>query len=165
MVQSIIGRCGTRTLTSWMPRWVALTGSFERCEQPTGRSRCSSSLQTQSQIGYPKQIVSPGYEIGPRLRPFHPAIATAPQSAHCLHPPKDFFEPFTNALADPVTDAIDGASIQSRNSNPIFARRVRCHLPFPTPGHEFPLVIGFVRSEGCNLGFVQRSEEHTSELQ
>src|SRR5258706_4222495 len=137
-----------------MPRSVALTGSFDRCEQPTDRPRLSSGLQTQSQIGYPQQIVSPSHEISPRLRPFHSAIATAPKPAHRFHPAKDLFHPFANALTGAVTRPTGRASIQSRSVNPISACRVRRHGPLPTSGHKFLLVIRLVRTEGRNLRFV-----------
>ena len=134
MVKSITGRRSTRIVVRRLPRLAALTGSFVRFEQRTDRARPSSGLQTQSQIGYPQQIVSPGHEIGPGLRPFHPAIATAPQSAHCFHPPKDFFHPFANALAAAVTSTTGRATVQTVNLGSVFARRVRRDFPRPAPG-------------------------------
>src|SRR5436189_145424 len=84
--------------------------------------------------GYQPQIVSPRHEIGPSLRPFHPAIAAAPQPTHRFHPAKDFFHPFANALTGAVTGATGRASVQTLNLGSLFARRVRRDFPLPAPG-------------------------------
>jgi len=114
----------------------------------------SSGLQAQSQVGYPQQIVSSGYEISPSLRPFHPAIAGAPQATYRLHPTKDFFHPFAQPLAGSVTGTTGCPSIQSRYFPSHFARRVRRDFPLAAPGHKFLLVIRFVRTQGANGGAV-----------
>ncbi len=99
-------------------------------------------------------IVGSGYEICPGLRPLHPAIAVRPNHPR-FHPTKDFFHPFTQALADAITGTPGGASIQSRNFLSRFAGRVRRDLPLAAPGHKFLLVIRFVRTQGGNSGGVQ----------
>src|SRR3974377_270687 len=155
MVKSVTDRCGAVIYARRSSHGSAAAGAFAQYEQRTDRPRPSSGLQTQTQVGYPQQIVSSRHEIGPRLRPVHSAIATAPQAAHRFHPAKDFFDPFAKALAGTVTGATRRASIQSRDLSPILARRVRRDFPLPTPGHEFLLVICFVPAEGPNPGFVQ----------
>ena len=132
MLKFITGRCGTWIFDRRKLRLAALTGSFVRCKQRINQSRPSAGLQTQSQIGYPQQIVSSGHEIRPGLGPFHSAIVAAPQSAHRFHPAKDFLHPFANALAGAVTGATGRPSVQTINLGSIFACRVRCHFPLPT---------------------------------
>src|ERR1035438_1091527 len=96
MVKCITGWCGARIFARWLARSAALTWSFVRSEQPTDQPRHSSGLQTQSQVGYPKQVVGPRHEISPGLRPFYPTISSSPQTAYRLHPAKDFFYPFAD---------------------------------------------------------------------
>src|SRR5258708_36399489 len=131
MVKSNSGHGGGGVFAWPMPRSAAGPGSFAWLKQPTGRPRTPPRLQTQSQIGYPQQIVSPGHEIGPSLRSFHSAIATAPQSAHRLHPAEDFFHPFPNALTGAVTSTAGRPSVQTVHLGPILTRRVRSDLPLP----------------------------------
>ena len=57
----------------------------------------------QFQAREPQQIVSPGDEVAPGLRPLASAIAAAPQSAHRLDPTNDFLHPFADELADVST--------------------------------------------------------------
>jgi len=155
MVKSITDRCGARIFARRLPRLVVPIRSIGPCELHFDLPCPSSGLLTHSQVGYPQQIVSPSYEIGPCLRPFYPAVATAPQSAHRFHPAEDFFHPFAKPLAGAVTGPSSRVSIQSANSNPLFARHVRCHGSLPAPGHKLLLVIRFIRSQGCDPGLMQ----------
>src|SRR5208282_2107390 len=103
MAKSITSRCGAQMFGRRMTHFTVSTGSFGRLQQRTTRLRSSSRSQTQSQIGYPEQVVSPGYEVSPGLRSFHSAVAGPAHSAHRFHPTKDFFHPFAQALAGAVT--------------------------------------------------------------
>jgi len=145
MVKSIAHRCPALSFTRPIFGPLRSPEVFEQFEPSQDILPSSSGLQTQSQIGDPQQIVRPGHEIGPSLRPLHSAIAGAPQATHRFHPTKDFFHPFAQPLAGPVTGTTGRASIQSRNFPSHFARRVRRDFPFPAPGHKFLLVIPFTR--------------------
>ena len=82
------------------------------------------------QIAHPHQIVG---RQRPSEHPTHPSGSPEARFAHPPHglqPTKDFFHPFAQALASPVTGTTGCPAIQSRNFLSCFARRARrdCRL-------------------------------------
>src|SRR5208337_3332090 len=155
MVKSVANGCPARSFPRVIFSPLRSPEIFDRFKPSEDILPPSSGLQTQSQVGYPQQIVSSGHEIGPSLRPFPPAIAGASEATHRFHPTKDFFHPFAQALAGPVTDTTGRASIQSRNFLSRFTGCVRRDFPLAASGYKFLLVIRFVCAQGGNGGGVQ----------
>ena len=98
----------------------------------------------QVQSRHPQQIVGPGHEVAPGLRPFPAPIPAAPQATHRFDPAKDFFDLLANALAGLVAAPGRRAPIQSGEIHPRFARRMRRDVSLATPVHEVLAMIPLV---------------------
>ena len=127
--------------------WAARGGAASAATRPHRvLAPVPGGVSRRRQSRHSHQVISPGHEVAPRLRPLQSPIPAPPEPAHRLDPAENFFHPLSNFQTHLITFLERRAPVQARHFYFLFARDVRRDLSFPAALHKSLLMIPLVRA-------------------